>query len=310
MINLFLELESSTTPQLLITLYNGRASGLLSLDTNVNESVGLTPLRLSDSLSSGTGAKVSFLQSGIPPFSVTSNTIFGISNITNVTFTIPFFFLGSITSTSPIKLDLPTGPGTILNMYTRSIQKDINNGATKIVLYKYIPMSTVVDWNNSTLSEKTVINAIFNCRYKKVFSLPQRTLNQTDIQTFDDLIDLIPKSAIESATWQDDILFRKQVRFTFSSFNLDCIQKTLPKFMSPPNNLGHAKFNIVTRTKALYVKDKFGFPLADIDHDGIIRVNTVSTGCIILNDVDLSNPDTLDKVNKRPVVTFGRGKDI
>ena len=307
-INLFLKLKSEISPTLLTTLYNGFASGLLSLDTNVNASGGLTPLRLSDSLSSGTGAKVSFLQSGIPPFSVLSNTVFGISNITNVTFTIPFFFLGSVTS--PIKLDLPTGPGTILNMYTRSIQKDINNGATKIVLYKYIPMSTVVDWNNSTLSDKTVINAIFDCRYKKVFSLPPRTLQPTVIQTFDDLIDLIPKSAIESASWQDDILFNKRVRFTFSSFNEDCIKKTLPKFMSPPNNLGHAKFNIVTRTKAFYVKDKFGFPLADIDHDGIIRVNTVSTGCIILNDVDLSNPDTLDKVNKRPVVTFGRGNNI
>jgi len=308
-INLFLKLKSEISPTLLTTLYNGFASGLLSLDTNVNASGGRTPLRLSDSLSSGTGAKVSFLQSGIPPFSVLSNTVFGISNITNVTFTIPFFFLGLVTSPI-IKLDLPTGPGTILNMYTRSIQKDITNGATKIVLYKYIPMSTAVDWNNSTLSEKTVINAIFNCRYKKVFPLPQRTLNQTVIQTLDDLIDLIPKSAIESATWQDDVLFTKPVRFTFSSFNLDCIQKTLPKFMSPPNNLGHAKFNIVTRTKALQVKDKFGFLLADIDHDGIIRVNTVSTGCVILNNVDQSNPTSLDNLNERPVVTFGRAKNI
>jgi hypothetical protein len=307
-INLFLKLKSETSPTLLTALYNGYASGLLSLDMSNNPLLGRTNLRLSDSLSSGTGAKVSFLQSGIPPFSVMSNVVFGISNITNVTFTIPFFFLGSVIS--PIKLDLPTGPGTILNMYTRSIQKDIYNGATNIVLYKYIPIATIVDWNNSTLSDKTVINAIFDRRCKKVFPLPLRTLDQYIIQTFDDLINLIPKSAIASATWEDDVLFNKQVRFTFSSYNLNCIKKTLPKFMSPPNNLGHAKFNIVTRTKALQVKDKFGYPLADIDHDGIIRVNTISTGTMILNDVDLSNPDTLAKVNQRPVVTFGRGKNI
>jgi hypothetical protein len=306
-INLFSKLKGEANPSLLVTLYNGIASGLLSLDSNSNLT-GTTSLRLSNKVLSETGAQISFLQSGIPTFSVPSETVFGISNITNVTFTVPNFFLGTVTT--PIKLDLPTGPGTVLNMYTRSIQKDINGGATKIVLYKYIPMTTLVDWNNSTLSENAVINAIFDCRFYKTFNLPPRTLQQTSIQTFDQLLNLISKSDIAAATWHDDTTFNKQVRFTFSSFNIDCLQTTLPKFMSPPNNLGHAKFNIVTRTKTLQVNDKFGFPLADIDHDGIMRVNTVSTGCVLLHNIDSSNPTTLDKVNQRPVITFRRGEYI
>lgn len=78
--------------------------------------------------------------------------------------------------------------------------------------------------------------------------------------------------------------------------------------MSPPNNLGYGKFNVVTRTKALKITDKCGFPLADIDHDGITRVTTVSTGCVLLNNIIDDTLTSYDALMKRPVITFSKGK--
>jgi hypothetical protein len=305
-IDFYMGLITDASSSSLLTLYNGFASDLLSLDASASFSN--TLIKLSAPTSYRSGAQVSFLQTGTPRYVIPANTIFGINNSTNITFTVPNFFLGQVTN--PIKLNLPTGPGTEINLYTRAIIKGYDNGQPKIMLYKYIPTSTVVDWNNFTLSEKSVINCLFSSRMKKTFELPHRTLQQTSIQTFDELLKLIPKSEIVNSTWETDASFNSSVRFTFSSLNIDCIQSTLPKFMSPPNNIGYAKFNVVTRTKALKITDKFGYPLADIDHDGISRVTTLSTGCILLNNVINDIPNDIDDIMKGQVITFLKGKNI
>lgn len=163
-IDLYMGLKAEPTSRSTLNIYTGFASGLLLLDASASYSN--TLLKLSGPKSYGTGAQVSFLQSGISPYIIPSNTIFGINNSTNISFTVPNFFLGQVTN--PIKLDLPTGPGTVINLYTRTIIKDDNNGQPKVVLYKYIPTSTAVDWNNYTLLERSIINCSFSSREKKL----------------------------------------------------------------------------------------------------------------------------------------------
>lgn len=299
------------------TLFNGIASDLLTLGsvTDPNSDI----LKLVTSLSNNTGAQIAFLQQDVPPFSVNSTVIFGMENTSNITFTVPNFFLGTVTN--PITLNLPTGAGTVLNMYARKLIRNSLTGETQIVLYKYEPSAItnttpVVDWNNFDITSNAVVSVVYNYRKRKIINLRNRTLQQSYIQTLNDLLDLVPKSDIENQPWVLDPSFNTPVRFTFSSFNIDCLQETLPKFMAPPNALplpaeiGHAKFNVITRTRPFRVVDKFGFPMADFDHDGILRANTISTGSILLCDVDTNTPLTLDQVTRRPVITFSRGRDI
>lgn len=272
------------------------ATDLLSLP-GIN-GVGL--LKKLSAIGADFGVNLAFLQTALSPWVNGDAQIFGIENNNNVHFTVPCFFQKNLET---IRLDLPTGPGTRLNLYTREIIKDttVTPPSYSVVLYKYNANANNIDWNNQSPIEKQVVTAYFNSRSKKIISLPARVFQQTAIESFADLLAKITRTDISGISWQNDTSYSKSVWLSVCSLNKDCVLSTMPKMFAPPNPLGYSKITIVTRGKYLEVKDKLGNTVFEINHDNIVLSPLVSTGGLLLqtmyNQVAPSTYDVADSTS-------------
>jgi len=257
----------------------------------------------------GSGYSVSLVQTTTygSPYLYTASQILG-SSLANIKFTIPTFFVDSTT----IKLDLPVGPGTVVNMYTRNIIKESN--VYKVVLYKYDSFSNVapnsLDWNNYGADDKASVTVKFQSRSKKVLTVPTRAMRYDYVETMDDLLNNIGYSTVSSA-WVFDLSYNDintAPWFSFCSLTKSAMRSTLPKFFAPPSILGHAKMNIITRNKILLVKDKLGNVICELNHDGILRTPFMSTSALVNTNTNVgqSAPADLSELILRSVVGFSK----
>ncbi len=275
-----------------ITLFDDTAEKLLDL-TGVS-----TILKLEEALNVGangygTGAKLSFLQKSVSPYYYINQ------GYSNVFFNVPSFFM-SETSNS-IQLDLSIGNGTIMRLYTREIVKDVNTNAYKVILYKYIPVSNHIDYTNS------VVSAEFYTRYKKEFNLPARSFYSNTIQKFGDLLNLITKNDVINTSWTLEGSYNTLQWIAFTALNQNCVTNVNPKLFQAYNLLGHAKYNIFTRSKILLIKDKLDNIIGEINHDAIYKTPLVSSGGIILQNMDnYTKPDEQSDMMYRSVFGFNR----
>jgi hypothetical protein len=260
-------------------------------------------------IENASGCTVSFVQTTEAPYCLSASEIMG-SESNNITFTVPFFFISD--SDSGFNLDLPVGPGTVVNMYTRNI---VNNAGTyKVVLYKYLPYANVapnlLDWNDYRADNKGVVTVKFEHRYKKEIDIPQRCLQHDDIDTLYDLLDKVEYSTIANASWVPDITYTQNTApwFSFCSLTKSAMRSILPKFFTPPTTQGHKKMNVITRSKLILAKDKLGNVIFEVDHDGIIRAPFMSTSAFVNNQDNVGQvaPSSLSDVIRRSVIGFSR----
>jgi len=298
---------SGNIPITIYTLLNNTPLSYFLDNTYSDTNVSVT------SINNGTGVKIGLLQITNPsPYIGSVDTIMGVSSPSpNIYFNIPYFFLPS--STAIINLDLPTGPGTTMKMYTRNIIND--NGTYKIALYKYDAFGNVdptsIDWNNNdNYATNTAVNVKFHNRYKKTINIPQRTLQDNTIETLRDLLGKVSYNDIAQESWSHDETYANPSTspfFSFCSLTKNAMRSTLPKFFSPPNVNGHQKMNIVTRNKILLIKDKLGNTVCELDHDGIFKAPFISGNSYAVHyTINSIAPIDADDIRKRSTLGFAR----
>ena len=298
-INLMSRLKTNVSTEILTTIVNN-----VPLSNFLDSSWQLSNQDISiENIYSNTGCNLSFIQSTTQPYLLSASNIMGV-NLPNIILQIPVFFVNPTT----IKLDLPLGPGTYINMYTRNI---INN---KVVVYKYVPVSNIspnlLDWNDydENLLSKTAMTVKFISRSKKEFVIPDRTLKASDIEKMDDLLNKITYSSIANIEWSFDVSYNDintAPWFSFCSLNINTLRSTLPLFFSPPNTKGHVKINVVTRNKVLLIKDKLGNVICELDHDGILRLPAASSGTYFLGNMTNNvAPSNFSGISNRSIINL------
>ncbi len=315
-LNSKLSTQTGTPSTILTTILNNEPI------TNIFNKPGITATYINNK----TGISVAFTQDTTTPYVLSNSVIIGdiSGNTQNIKFTIPALFPPN---NSTAVLDLPTGTGTIVNMYTRNLIKDSSTGAYKIAVYKYSPFANLaIDWNNyentidNNYANMSSVTVKFTKRQEKIFNIPQRVMQDSTVQTLQDLINSIPYSTIQSASaWGNDVNYVDPATapwFSFCSLTKNSLKQTLPKFFAPPNNDftsssldGYKKMNIVTRSKILQLKDKLGNVVCELDHDSAFKTLLVSSSVLALAVTDNNTPPaTYEDIIKRSVVDYPREK--
>jgi hypothetical protein len=203
-------------------------------------------------------------------------------------------------TTSPFALDLPTGAGNKVYMYTRELSVN-SDGDHVVTVYRYVPINNV-DYNNVALDGTPTLNSIsaqYFSRQKKEFTLPM-----SEFKTFISTNGTELKTAFE--TWVKDYATNSSTVFstsphTWSSataipsgtygsvfFSLVCpsqqaMSKIPPKFFSVATNQSPCKAVYVTKPPLLSAFNNFGVPTFTVSGWGGVKSASVSTRNLIVN---------------------------
>ena len=163
------------------------------------------------------------------------------------------------------------------------------DGSVKMRIYKYISTS-VIDYNDYIVRNKTVVPVLFNSRSYIDVPLPSVIVYGGDevFQWQAALNSINPDIAVQ---WLADTDFTTMCRLLVVSYNTNSLKAILPLLMSSPTDAS-IKSTVVTRIPLINLNDKMGLPLIKINADGNIIAPMVSTETVMINtfnrDDDLS----------------------
>lgn len=272
--------RASTTPyqHLVSEVFHGRSNELLDLSSNLNN------LQFDHVVDANAGVVMNLRQPS-SPYDISGNDIFATNSNPlppNIKFQIDSFFLTGLTSVNTTnKLNLPTSSGQKVTLYTRKLQINETTGAASINVYKYIPLSRV-DHPGSGIDLKQQVDILLyqNRKVKKI-PVPQLLITQSSIPNWSDLLKSIPKSNIPSE-WTNDTSFNEITHVGLSNLNTNAINK-IPPLLFDSKSDDSIKVTYISRKPLFQFLNKIGMPIMEIDYDGNIKSDVVSSRTLVLN---------------------------
>jgi hypothetical protein len=274
-IKLFAGLKNTSGSQM-TSLFNGPANRLIQQTSSTEYNLWL------ESATSHNEGVIMNLRQTLDPYNVTANRILANSDVymkANIRLSIESFF---ITNSYMNKFDLKSGPGQKVTLYTRYVSLNETNGSYNVNIYKYDPLSSV-DYNGVNLNAQ-VDTILYNSRYVKTFNISNLSVNQTIIPSWNNLLNSISILDVSNATWSLDPSFNQIVSVTLANLNIDAMSRIPPLIFSSSSS-DQRKITIVTKRPVMRFLNKFGMPLMEIDCNGNIKSQIVSTNVVALNNV-------------------------
>ena len=250
----------------------------------------------------------------------------------NATISIDSFFIfpdSSLLEDGPtnntFSLDLPTGNGNKVYMYTRE-STIATNGDIVVTVYRYAPFSNIqyadvdatnIDYNNVDATGAPTLSSVsakYYTRSKKVFTLPvsefktfmssSTTELKSSFETF--IRDYATKNNVvenfKSQVWGPEVTFEiPNGTFNYAFFSLVCPSKTAmatiaPMFFSVVTDQSPCKAIYLTKPPLLSAFNKFGVPTFTVTGWGSMITTAVSTSSVIVNS-SYNTPVTPDLSN-------------
>jgi hypothetical protein len=310
LIQLIVGLKSQEITQSIITLFDNMPANRLMY--NIQDS---SPyFYMTDLINSNSGITMKLFQpvNATTPYpNLTTSQIYSTQrNVDyNAIITIDNFFIYPTSSLSlPVPtnnifaLDLPTGNGNKVYMYTREASIAAN-GDHVVTVYRYTPVSNL-DYNNVDATGAPTLNSIsaqYYSRSKKQFTLPVSEFktfissSTTDLKTsFETFVkDYATKNNIvanfNSQVWGPETSFEIP-NGTYNSvfFSLVCpsqqARSTIPpKFFSVTTDQSPCKAVYVTKPPLLTSFNKFGVPTFSVSGWGTMKSQAVSVKNLIVS---------------------------
>ena len=249
------------------------------------------------------------------PYDLSTSEIYstGATINANITLQIDSFF-----SQNAFSLNLQTGAGTKVNLYTREMVQ--NNNDFKVYIYKYSSINNVdynnVDNNGISDANNLAISLTFLQRsYKEIdintndFIVFVKTLSRENIKTaFEEYIkiraqelesNLSAQQWILDTTWptSDSSDIYNSVYASLVCYSTEALKSIVPKVFSTTFD-GKSKAFYVSKHPILSSFDKLGRTTFQITHAGTMILPTVSTGTTIFNASSNSAPNSsLENIN-------------
>ena len=230
-------------------------------------------------------------------------------------------------------LDLPTGNGNKVYMYTRELSV-ASNGDTIITVYKYAPFSnldytdvdgTNLDYNNVDATGQPTLSSIsaqYYSRSTKQITLPVsefktfisnsgtefRTAFSTFVKDYATRNNIV--AALNSQDWGPETAFEiEDGIYNYTFFSLVCPSLTArstipPKFFSVATDQSPCKAVYVTYPPLTTSFNKFGVPVYTVSAWGGVKTSSVSIKNLIVNpgyNTPISND--LSNINKNSAVS-------
>jgi hypothetical protein len=274
-IKLFAGLKNTSGSQM-ASLFNGPANRLLQQTSSTNFNLWLQNARTYNE------GVIMNLRQPLNPYNITANRILANSDVytkENIKLSIESFF---ITNSYMNKFDLKSGPGQKVTLYTRNISLNENNGTYNVNIYKYNPLSSV-DYNGVNLNAQ-VDTILYNSRYIKTFNISNLSVNQTVIPSWNNLLNSISLQTVQNASWNLDTSFNQLVSVTLANLNIDAMTK-IPPLIFASSSSDQRKITVITKRPMMRFLNKFGMPLMEIDSNGNIKSQIISTNAVSLNNV-------------------------
>ena len=332
-VKLLVGLKAQSITQSIITLFNNLPANRLMY--NIQET---SPYFYNvELLNSSSGIKMNLFQpqnANTPYPDLTTAQIYstqrGIDH--NATISIDSFFIfpdSSLLEDGPtnntFSLDLPTGNGNKVYMYTRE-STIATNGDIVVTVYRYAPVSNIqyvdvdatnIDYNNVDATGAPTLSSVsakYYTRSKKVFTLPvsefktfmssSTTELKSSFETF--IRDYATKNNVvenfKSQVWGPEVTFEiPNGTFNYAFFSLVCPSKTAmatiaPMFFSVVTDQSPCKAIYLTKPPLLSAFNKFGVPTFTVTGWGSMITTAVSTSSVIVNS-SYNTPVTPDLSN-------------
>jgi hypothetical protein len=283
-------IPTNTTPyqNLVFKLFEGCSNDLLDLNSNLNY------LQFDHVVDTNAGVVMNLLQPS-SPYDISGNDIFATNSNPlppNIKFQIDSFFLTGLTHENTTnKLNLPTSSGQKVTLYTRKLQINETTGAASINVYKYIPLS-IVDHPGSGIDLKQQVDILlYQTRLVKTILVPTLSIAPSSIPNWSDLLKSIPKSDIP-LEWTNDATFNEITHVGLSNLNTNAIKK-IPPLLFDSKSDNSIKVTYVSRKPLFQFLNKIGMPVMEIDYDGNIKSDVVSSRTLVLNSRLNSIPNNL-----------------
>jgi hypothetical protein len=281
-ISAYLGKSDSANPIFIKTLFEGTASELLNLPTDLNNG----DLTLVSSLNTNSGVRVSYLQSLLSynNNTLTISEIFANPDVTaitnNVCFDIDSFFLHI--DNGYTKLDLTILQGIEVSMYTKKLSMD-SSGNMFVNVYKYPPVS------NGLTKSTQVTTLFYNYREVKSIPVPSISIQDSEVPIWNNIVKSISYDTTSSTSWEPDDTFNNSGTILFASLvNLtrQAISTTEPLLFACETN-GIKKITLINKQPLLKILNKVGMPILEIDANGVIKTPVLSTNSLILNPLSV-----------------------
>lgn len=276
-IKLFAGLKGTTGTEI-TRLFIGPGNRLLNLN-NSSETFWLQAASPSNE-----GALLN-LRQPIGPYNISANRIFATNNATikpNISLFVESFF---ITNSSINKFDLKSGTGQKVTLYTRKVSLDEDTGNYKMNVYRYSPLSSINnDGVNGVNLDQQVDTILYNSRHVKTLNIPNLSIQQTSLPVWNNLLNSITIQNVRDATWVLDTSFNQVVSLTLANLNRDAMTKVPPLIFSSTSS-DQIKVTLVTKRSIMKFLNKLGMPIMEIDSNGNVKTQILSTNAVALNNV-------------------------
>ena len=282
-IKMYLGLKNSSSPQLLVTLFNDESNKLLNLPVELigSQQPNSGDLSLINSINNNSGAVISFMQKHITYNNgITLEDIFADTNVdpNNIRLKIDSFFL-KINNNSK-NLDLEILQGINVSLYTRKLEMN-QSGNMSIKVYKYLPLFNGI---NQTTQVTTIV---YNSREVKTISVPNISLTANTVPNWNTLLSSISYDTVSNSQWVTDLSFNATNTTTFVSvvnLTVDSAFVIQPLLLACETN-GIKKITLVNKEPLMRIVNKIGMPIMEIDGNGVVKTSTVSTNSLLINPI-------------------------
>jgi hypothetical protein len=282
-IKMYLGLKNSSSPQLLVTLFNDESNKLLNLPVEIigSQQPNSGNLSLITSINNNSGAVISFMQKHVTYNNgITLEDIFADTNVdpNNIRLKIDSFFL-KINNNSK-NLDLEILQGINVSLYTRKLEMN-QSGNMSIKVYKYLPLFNGI---NQTSQVTTIV---YNSREVKTISVPNISLTANTVPNWNTLLSSISYNTVSNSQWVTDLSFNATNTTTFVSvvnLTVDSAFVIQPLLLACETN-GIKKITLVNKEPLMRIVNKIGMPIMEIDGNGVVKTSTVSTNSLLINPI-------------------------
>jgi len=282
-IKMYLGLKNSSSPQLLVTLFNDESNKLLNLPVEIigSQQPNSGNLSLITSINNNSGAVISFMQKHVTYNNgITLEDIFADTNVdpNNIRLKIDSFFL-KINNNSK-NLDLEILQGINVSLYTRKLEMN-QSGNMSIKVYKYLPLFNGI---NQTTQVTTIV---YNSREVKTISVPNISLTANTVPNWNTLLSSISYNTVSNSQWVTDVSFNATNTTTFVSvvnLTVDSAFVIQPLLLACETN-GIKKITLVNKEPLMRIVNKIGMPIMEIDGNGVVKTSTVSTNSLLINPI-------------------------
>jgi hypothetical protein len=257
------------------TLFTGPANRLLEL-TSTNPNLWLDTTTLYND------RVFMNIRQSVSPYNISANSIFANDNQfiqPNIKMQIDSFF---ITNSNMNKFNLISGPGQKVTLYTRKVALDEASGIYKINVYKYIPLTSI--GNDGVNLDAQVDTILYNSRYIKSVNVPTLVIGETTIPNWDNLLNNITLQDVKNTSWSLDSSFNTVVSLTLANLNKN-VMTIVPPLIFSSTSSNQPKVTVVTKRPVMRFLNKLGMPLMEVDCNGNVKSQIVSTNSLALNNV-------------------------